>query len=277
MNKPKSFFGLTIDDPNTPKKLLLGVIVLWAMNGIVFYWLDDRGTFGDMFGSINALFSGLAFAGIIYTILLQREELNEQREELKLTRAEFEKQNRTMRLQRFENSFFNLLASRRELIQTLKFVGENYVNYNGTDVIAYVNSILKKGLQGIELDHAITKFDIEGLRERYFGILPTYTNQVNLFLDSLLAVLEFVAYSDLIEDDDERRKYFSIVASQLTIAERTFIYYYLCIDFSAGHMQHNRYHRIEKAYRFITMQELEYFHLSHASLFGWWEYLEGID
>ena len=37
---------------------------------------QDRGLFGDMFGAMNALFGGLAFAGIIYTILLQRVELS---------------------------------------------------------------------------------------------------------------------------------------------------------------------------------------------------------
>lgn len=41
-----------------------------------------------MFGVINALFSGFAFAGIIFTIWLQREELKLQREELKLIRTE---------------------------------------------------------------------------------------------------------------------------------------------------------------------------------------------
>ncbi|MDR6554663.1 hypothetical protein [Paenibacillus qinlingensis] len=41
-----------------------------------------RGTFGDMFGAVNSLFSGLAFAGIIYTIYLQRKELTLQREEI---------------------------------------------------------------------------------------------------------------------------------------------------------------------------------------------------
>jgi hypothetical protein len=33
-----------------------------------------RGQFGDIFGSVNALFSGLALAGVIIAILLQREE-----------------------------------------------------------------------------------------------------------------------------------------------------------------------------------------------------------
>lgn len=47
-----------------------------------------RGQFGDMFGAVNTLFSGLAFAGVVYAILLQREDLALQREELALTRKE---------------------------------------------------------------------------------------------------------------------------------------------------------------------------------------------
>jgi len=66
------------------------VIGLWLLS---YYFLKDlsqteRGTFGDMFGGINSLFSGLAFAGIILTILLQRKELSLQRQELVHTREE---------------------------------------------------------------------------------------------------------------------------------------------------------------------------------------------
>jgi hypothetical protein len=49
---------------------------------------NERGTFGDSFGAINSLFSGLAFAGIIYTITLQKQELSLQRQELADTRIE---------------------------------------------------------------------------------------------------------------------------------------------------------------------------------------------
>ena len=51
----------------------------------------ERGAVGDMFGSINALFSGFALCGVIYAIFLQRKELELQREELKLTREELKK------------------------------------------------------------------------------------------------------------------------------------------------------------------------------------------
>jgi hypothetical protein len=43
----------------------------------------NRGNFGDYFGSLETLFSGLAFAGVIYAILLQQDELTLQRKELK--------------------------------------------------------------------------------------------------------------------------------------------------------------------------------------------------
>lgn len=76
--------------------LFIAVILLWGSSwvAIVYSPLDgwqQRGTFGDMFGGINALFSGLAFGGVIYAILLQRQELELQREELKSTRSEMEK------------------------------------------------------------------------------------------------------------------------------------------------------------------------------------------
>ena len=50
-----------------------------------------RGIIGDSFGLLNALYSGLAFAGLIYAILLQRQDLALQREELSLTRVELSK------------------------------------------------------------------------------------------------------------------------------------------------------------------------------------------
>jgi hypothetical protein len=51
----------------------------------------SRGQVGDMFGAANALFSGLAFAGLIFAILLQRQELSLQRTELRLQREEMSK------------------------------------------------------------------------------------------------------------------------------------------------------------------------------------------
>lgn len=64
--------------------------------------LDRRGLFGDSFGAINALFAGLAFAGVILALIYQRKELGVQQEELK-------EQRRAMQKETFERTFFQLL------------------------------------------------------------------------------------------------------------------------------------------------------------------------
>jgi hypothetical protein len=73
--------------------VLLIVLALWiatpfAVTAIVGQQSDQRGQFGDLYGSINSLFSGLAFAGVIIAILLQRRELELQRRELRYARFE---------------------------------------------------------------------------------------------------------------------------------------------------------------------------------------------
>lgn len=55
---------------------------------------------GDSFGVINALFSALALAAIIYSIALQRQDLNLQKEELALTRKEMKAQTGLFKQQR---------------------------------------------------------------------------------------------------------------------------------------------------------------------------------
>lgn len=76
-------------------KLIILVLVIWILSTVlILFGLDnwsDRGTFGDLFGAVNALFSGLAFAGLIYTIVLQKQDLELQRGEIALNRAELRK------------------------------------------------------------------------------------------------------------------------------------------------------------------------------------------
>lgn len=104
-------------------KLFLIVGSVWVLSILFIYLMfdngTDRGTFGDSFGGINSLFSGLALGGIIYTIFLQKNELSLQREELKETREEFKIQNETLRLQRFENTFFNLLTLHHQIVDSM--------------------------------------------------------------------------------------------------------------------------------------------------------------
>lgn len=67
---------------------VVGVILLQIIVGLsLIFFLDswnNRAAFGDMFGLRSSLFTGLAFAAVIYSLYLQRQDL-------KITQKEFQK------------------------------------------------------------------------------------------------------------------------------------------------------------------------------------------
>ncbi|MBA3680207.1 MAG: hypothetical protein H0W73_03330 [Bacteroidetes bacterium] len=129
---------------------------------------QTKGQFGDMFGVLNAIFSGLAFAVLIYTALMQRIELKLQREELKLQRDEMtlnrvelkrqaDAQQSTeiiMKTQLAESTFFNLMKNYRDSIYpelsekfmkqilTLKTGLQNYNSAVNVDIPEFKNFTL---------------------------------------------------------------------------------------------------------------------------------------
>lgn len=139
------------------------VITLWLYS---YYYITtnyeraDWGATGDLFGAVNGLFSGLAFAGLIITILLQSNELKEQRKELKLTRKAYTAQSLNSKIQIFEHSFYNLLNNTVELdlnqldevynvvLKTGKIQNEiNYHTKNQKSSVESMNSIKLEFLQ----------------------------------------------------------------------------------------------------------------------------------
>ncbi|TGN13481.1 hypothetical protein [Leptospira bandrabouensis] len=106
-----------------------GVLILWFGS----YWFielkfsnyEQKGQIGDMFGAINSLFSGLAFAGLIYAIYLQNKEIKLQKEELNKTREIAEAQEKALRSQAesqnlsvFQSSFTQMLEIHFRLMDT---------------------------------------------------------------------------------------------------------------------------------------------------------------
>ncbi len=64
------------------------VLILWIVYAVVAWLLfggwGGSANFGDTFGAINTLFSGLALGGVILAVILQQRELTLQRLELRL-------------------------------------------------------------------------------------------------------------------------------------------------------------------------------------------------
>lgn len=69
--------------------ICVGMVAITIIYGFALWYLVEptesigRGTFGDMYGALNSLFSGIALAGVIITIIMQMKELELTRNELR--------------------------------------------------------------------------------------------------------------------------------------------------------------------------------------------------
>ena len=223
-------------------------LLSWGLIDLCISECDDRGTFGDKFGAVNALFSGLAFAGLIVTLLYQKEELKLQREELKETRnelnaqkLEFQEQNKTMKRQRFENTFFNMLSLQQEIVANLSYeyyASPNIRPHNIPEEIFY-RGVPKGQFHGREVfegiyKHAIIEYNgarhadgiIKILKQNGYIAYPviSVTTRFDHYFRHLYHIYKFVDTSDLIEDC-ERYDYACIIRSQLSDYELVMMFY----------------------------------------------------
>nr|WP_319572788.1 hypothetical protein [uncultured Draconibacterium sp.] len=129
MNKKKYFLIIGI---------LLFILIMWICYPFILNLFFDsnnaRGLFGDSFGALNSLISGLAFGGIIYTILLQQSQLIMQKEELILQRKELEltrqELNRTAEAQEKSEKALSRQAENMELSSKISALSALFNAYN---------------------------------------------------------------------------------------------------------------------------------------------------
>ncbi|WP_052421833.1 hypothetical protein [Paenibacillus sp. FSL P4-0081] len=147
----------------------------------------DRGTFGDMFGAVNALFSGLAFAGLIFTIILQRKDLKLQFGELARQADEAEKMAAQLEIQQQLTSYQLAQSTVNDLIRVKNITIDQFeYRWRATDTN-------RKGDGMIAL---------EGLAKQEPQIIKNETNNnqiLSQYCSVLYYILEYLIDSNLNE------------------------------------------------------------------------------
>ncbi len=216
---------------------VLLVIILWVLTIIIFknWEPNKRGTFGDMFGATNALFSGLAFAGLIFTILLQRKELELQRKELRDTRAEFEQQNKTLLFQRFETTFYKLLEFNRETLLNLTYKTPHQM-FTGRGQLISPNSELTGAVVLGLVNYKTMNLEGYDVSSLYRQAITDFSCSFDSYVGSMYNLIEIVDNHIFIqfEPDSEnelinhqfRLHYIKTLINVLNINELDFLFYY---------------------------------------------------
>ncbi|MEC0248888.1 putative phage abortive infection protein [Paenibacillus chitinolyticus] len=210
INKPQNS-NKENDEENEPLtrllKYIFWIVIFWLVSGVVVYYAfgDKAGTVGDMFGGVNALFSGLAFAGLIYTIFLQRKELALQRSEISKSTKELEGQKDLMDLQNFENKFFQLLNLHHEIVKT---------SHQGRGLFQNISTAIFN-----QVPVPTENVPLDLLNNAYMILYRRNNAELGHYFRNLYHIVKFVDTSFQLRDEETRYSYVRILRAQLSTYE----------------------------------------------------------
>ncbi|WP_282094189.1 putative phage abortive infection protein [Epibacterium ulvae] len=230
------------------------VIVAWLLSPWLVNWVVttapkdtiEFGTFGDSFGALTSLFTGLAFVGLIITLRQQKVQIEMQRQDLKLQRGEMkaareelagqkgqmELQNQSLKQQMFEQTFFNLLnvfnSYIADLVQTEVLEGGE--PKKGRDQLEEICKELTNASRKVR--HGPVEMDplggiIEHFRElgdeeylvavvqRFQNRYIEYANDLNSYFRLLYNLIRLVDESSI----NTKKRYVDILRAQLSDSE----------------------------------------------------------
>lgn len=198
----------------------------------------QAGTFGDMFGGVNALFSGLAFALLVVTLYLQMQELSLQREELAETREELKGQHTQMRLQNealrkqaFEATFFRMISLHNEIVAGMKDMTSGS---NGSPSLTgrqcfgplrhYLETLPVFSSSGT---HTLDLREREAMEQKYQEFKEHHLVDIAHYFQSITQILNFVDQANM--KSSERCFYVDIVRGQLSTLELWQLFYFCVV------------------------------------------------
>jgi hypothetical protein len=185
------------------------------------------GVFGDYIGgTLGAIFSFATLIAILYTISLQKEDLELTREEIKKSSEALEAQSKTLKIQRFENTFFELLRFHHDNVSNMKHpsTGKSsgffpyYLSKHATFLYAYSshNQPASSNSMIRTINESTKKFD------KKFGY------HFDLYLKNISLIIKLL---DRAKED--RALYFHIFSSQFREDEFVLFLYFCFLDSNA--------------------------------------------
>lgn len=251
-------------------KVLIGVAIATVIIGlghpfiIKYFILTDKpfselGTVGDWFGGLSGPLIGLSSFILVYLAFRLQGEQN------RLQQIEFERQNKTLSLQRFESSFFQLLTFHNEIVQALwiqyeyvtkreklkrKKEGgkdgemEDYIKETTTEEEAdkreYFSTVylmMQHNLKEINQKAAgLSKEMKSSLSYKESVAIENYTTVYNKeqaslghYFRHLYHIVKYIHKSDLISDE-QRKHYAALLRAQLSAYELVLLLYNCLVE-----------------------------------------------
>jgi hypothetical protein len=218
----KHIFKIVFGPVVTIFLIYLGGILLaiWPIDSTT---VAQSGVFGDSFGVLTALFSGLAFGGVLVALYYQKRDLGLTKQELVDTRYEMRRQHR-------ENNVFQLLRLHCDVVAQLdvkrKVDGTVVDIATGRDSFDRFYEHLKKRYENPKV--AKGDVPIEKLRLAYHSFWKDWQKDLGHYFRTLYNIFKFIRDGGF--ELKEQKLYANIVRAQLSDFELVMLLYNCLTD-----------------------------------------------
>lgn len=218
--------------------------------------LNSLGMFGDSFNVLTSLFTGLAFAGVVISVILQTKELEEARTEFRGQKEALIDQQKEMKIQSFDNKFFQMLNLFNNNINSL-IINSNRETYKGRDLFVYLKFNLEKKIESRYLLSNKNSFEIVDFHCFIDSFKEFNNDNDTTFKYYFLNLYQIINYIDKdIPNKEYAKKYMNILRAQLSKSELILLCYNAIgvIEFSG-----DKYKKLIEKYSFFEHLQYEDF------------------
>jgi len=198
--------------------------VIWIASNLSFsetpkLSLQSFGVFGDSFNVLTSLFTGLAFAGVIISVILQTQELKE-------VRDEFRGQKEALENQEFDNKFFQMLNLLNNITERLTLDSEGVI-FKGKDIfLPLKDNFHQKIYNSYEKDvnrHTLKEDKFSYFKDEFDDFNNTFDTTFKYYFINLYQILKYIdTYSG---SKDVAKEYTNMLRAQLTKNELILLAY----------------------------------------------------
>lgn len=171
------------------------------------------GQFGDYFNGLTGPF--LSFLGLIAILLT----LHETRKEADEAKTIADQQMKTLELQRFETTFFNMMSLLHETIKSFE-IDKPQTDYEFNPAILVSEThkyVLRISGRDVLSENISTYLKVS----EHEKILEPFNDTINTYIKNILIISKFI--HDGISKESDKAIYYSILKSQMTMVDKALI------------------------------------------------------
>ncbi|MCE9664818.1 putative phage abortive infection protein [Halomonas sp. M5N1S17] len=187
-----------------------------SLSGEHAQWAEFGDYVGGVVGSIFAFFGLIA---LLLTLWIQSRELRVSSAELRRSAEALSEQNKSIKLQSFENRFFNMISLHHEIVNGIDLRVKGEVKSSGRDCLrVFYERLVKEFAPALRGDNLNYK---DGLLSGYANFYEKHAHELGHYFRNIYRILKFIEESDV----PRKSEYSGILRAQLSNPELALLFY----------------------------------------------------